>query len=76
MIRGRDDAGQIPLAAGIALRKFLFPFIVERRQFVIMAVGDRLEIDGLPVSGSVVSHNATGVKPMDFRLPCSSQWPC
>lgn len=51
MIRGRDDAGRIPLTAGIVLDMFLFPFVVERRQCVIVVFGDCLEIDGLPVSG-------------------------
>lgn len=58
MIRGRDDVGEIPLTAGIALGKFRFPFIIESRQFVIVFLSDSLEVDGLPGSGDVVSHNA------------------
>ena len=40
--------GKIPLTAGIALGESIFPFIIEPRQIVIMALGDRLEINGLP----------------------------
>ena len=47
MIREHNDAGGIPLTAGIALGKSILPFIVEHRQFVIVVFGDRLEIDGL-----------------------------
>lgn len=39
--------GRISLTAGILLDKFLFPFIIENRQFVIVVFGDRLEIDRL-----------------------------
>ena len=58
---------KIPLTAGIALDKFILPFSVERRQIVIMALGDRFEIDGLPGSGSVVRHNATDPNPRNSR---------
>ena len=51
MIRGRNDGSEIRLTAGITLDKFIFPFIIEHRQIVIMALGDRFEIDGLPGGG-------------------------
>lgn len=76
MIRRQDDASEIRLTAGIAFDKFLFPFIVERRQFVIVVLGDRLEIDGLPGSGDVVSNKTIDANLTDFSSPCSIQWAC
>ena len=51
MMRNGQGTGRITLTTGIVLGKFLFPFIIEHRQFVIVVFGDRLEIDGLPDIG-------------------------
>jgi len=68
LMKNGQGTGRIPLTAGIILGKFIFPFIIEQCQFVIVVFGDRLEIDGLPDIGGVVSYDATGAKPNGFLL--------
>ena len=58
----------MPLTAGIALDKFLCPFIIEGCQFVIVVLGNRLEIDGLSGSGGVVSCEATDAPSYRFLV--------
>lgn len=71
----QNDAQEAPLTAGIALGKIYIPFIVEHGQFVIVMLGDHLEIDGLKEKG-IVSSDATDVKLINPPSPCSSRWPC
>jgi len=67
MIREQNDGGEIRLTAGITLNKCIFPFLIERRQIVIMALGDRFEVDGLSGPGGVVRHDATDPNPRISR---------